>query len=1380
MWLRALRAAASCRDSVDFDNDNDTVVFISASDVKADVKAEPSRLALASPSCSPSSIKSEVLPAIASAPRAYTVERVNHFTRPDLRRRAHVWYRLRIRGTGGAERAWYVDVRYYEMRRLWSAIKSTFTRAAALFPKPKSWFASATRKLGLRRVGADGPARSRQLERFWTALMAAVIAHRPASAEVIGWIYEFLGISDYERMHLIEQEEAAGGLASSENVHGDNVHEDTSKPWSNPPRAPQLRGSREEPLLNRVLPAGSDPADLFTSPESAYEYVLLMDPEALRLCEIALATRGPLFLNQFLPEVRPQTLAAAMRNVFGSRPNPIIPRTQYHFIIKQSRFKRSEDERRSLDAVLLRLDPAVYQTLRILCLLCARMGDGEGDARFLSGAFVDGVLAPPRLERETAIDVLQNFILHFGEAADRERLRRFEATRARNTAAIDREVARAALTEAMRSHSRHGLETAIARAEKLNLQDVEEPALLCARTMLANIVACEADLRAACTSRSLSRLDTALDAARRLEQTNNPVYENAFAVRNDVARERKCIDMLENACVRAESKSLREAITNVRKQHIDPLPDGPVSSAVARAKTMLALVTSRKALSARIRQAMQSRSYGDLESAVVEVERQIKSGNAGIKALGPPDGYQTAQLTLDRFRKWCLAADEPKDSCKARQLLERANELGISETDSRVQALRVTATTLASASCVSERTSADSDNSHGQPPVVKSLNTNTPHTVHDEDPVTHPVTAAITPPVISSVPDDIKDPATAHAPAALVTVSTPTRPRAPSEAPPTPGGPLASAIRSRNARRLRAALDATSTQGADAAESTVAAAARRLLQNLKQEDRVRAALRSALGSPRPAALESALTVSRGFTPLGAASPRADTTLEPLPMRSQALPEEWQARQVLSALTSREAAGASLKLAIEKKETKALSAAVQNAIGVQARLDGALLQQGACDPGRIAFSAEIRRAETLLRTLQELARERSRALAARDADAMDRVAEKTRQVTGRTGPDAHDSERVRVQTALGTALSQRCPGALAAAIDRARACSGSESWETLARANAFMREVSELRRRQTAALASRSLKLTRGACRRAEDLGVQGAREELLCQYRTHLRSQRRITTHLRAAIRSGKRSKVESALHSALNFKQLCARDSGDLQASGTDGADPVLEAVAREFLAYLAERDALVSELRAGVASQDETALSATIKRATEFRPIELCGVALVKRGIFSDPSLDDAKRTLSILKRPQAPPTRSTSAQSGCEALVQVDRKASKQGRARTRGLLRLWKSKLALDEKSPTRGRRASTEMAELWIEQQIEALTAAIRRHGRVHGQFHEITFGELLRSYDDISQTVVGILRRAKKLKIIEYEADVLFRGRSEAVLIRMRSSSTRA
>lgn len=76
------------------------------------------------------------------------------------------------------------------------------------------------------------------------------------------------------------------------------------------------------------------------------------------------------------------------------------------------------------------------------------------------------------------------------------------------------------------------------------------------------------------------------------------------------------------------------------------------------------------------------------------------------------------------------------------------------------------------------------------------------------------------------------------------------------------------------------------------------------------------------------------------------------------------------------------------------------------------------------------------------------------------------------------------------------------------------------------------------------------------------------------------------------------------------------------------------------------------------------------------------------------------------------------------------------------------------------------------AQSWVEQAIEKLVSVIREIGKPDAQGRpHITFGELFIAYQDISDTLVGIMMRAKKRGLLEYEGDMLFQGLNDGVVI---------
>jgi len=85
-------------------------------------------------------------------------------------------------------------------------------------------------------------------------------------------------------------------------------------------------------------------------------------------------------------------------------------------------------------------------------------------------------------------------------------------------------------------------------------------------------------------------------------------------------------------------------------------------------------------------------------------------------------------------------------------------------------------------------------------------------------------------------------------------------------------------------------------------------------------------------------------------------------------------------------------------------------------------------------------------------------------------------------------------------------------------------------------------------------------------------------------------------------------------------------------------------------------------------------------------------------------------------------------------------------------------------------------SATEMrakaAAEWVDKEIDKLIQVIKKVGTVDekGQ-HSVTFGVLFVTYQDISDTLVGILMRAKKRKRITYPGDMLFQGQHNSVVI---------
>eukprot|EP00466_Bigelowiella_natans_P015307 jgi/Bigna1/138851/aug1.47_g13559 len=78
----------------------------------------------------------------------------------------------------------------------------------------------------------------------------------------------------------------------------------------------------------------------------------------------------------------------------------------------------------------------------------------------------------------------------------------------------------------------------------------------------------------------------------------------------------------------------------------------------------------------------------------------------------------------------------------------------------------------------------------------------------------------------------------------------------------------------------------------------------------------------------------------------------------------------------------------------------------------------------------------------------------------------------------------------------------------------------------------------------------------------------------------------------------------------------------------------------------------------------------------------------------------------------------------------------------------------------------------EKAKLWVKQQIGILLTVIKREGSKGPQgHHQVNFGKLFTAYQDISDTLVGMLRRARKYKGLTFEGDMLYQGVSDKVVI---------
>jgi len=76
------------------------------------------------------------------------------------------------------------------------------------------------------------------------------------------------------------------------------------------------------------------------------------------------------------------------------------------------------------------------------------------------------------------------------------------------------------------------------------------------------------------------------------------------------------------------------------------------------------------------------------------------------------------------------------------------------------------------------------------------------------------------------------------------------------------------------------------------------------------------------------------------------------------------------------------------------------------------------------------------------------------------------------------------------------------------------------------------------------------------------------------------------------------------------------------------------------------------------------------------------------------------------------------------------------------------------------------------AAAWVDKEIDKLLSVIKEIGQTDSNgVTTVRFGDLFIKYQDISDTLVGIIRRARKRKLLTYKGDMLFQGASDNVII---------
>eukprot|EP00039_Didymoeca_costata_P013678 m.212005 g.212005 ORF g.212005 m.212005 type:complete len:938 (+) comp15844_c0_seq6:264-3077(+) len=75
------------------------------------------------------------------------------------------------------------------------------------------------------------------------------------------------------------------------------------------------------------------------------------------------------------------------------------------------------------------------------------------------------------------------------------------------------------------------------------------------------------------------------------------------------------------------------------------------------------------------------------------------------------------------------------------------------------------------------------------------------------------------------------------------------------------------------------------------------------------------------------------------------------------------------------------------------------------------------------------------------------------------------------------------------------------------------------------------------------------------------------------------------------------------------------------------------------------------------------------------------------------------------------------------------------------------------------------------AAQWVDKEIRKLIAAIKEFGENNNGHWTVTYKALFDNTDDIFEALSGTLKTAKKHKVVKYESEVLFQGRSDDVVI---------
>eukprot|EP00954_Amorphochlora_amoebiformis_P018629 1327360-Amorphochlora_amoeboformis.AAC.1 len=438
------------------------------------------------------------------------------------------------------------------------------------------------------------------------------------------------------------------------------------------------------PVLDRILPEqdiGINVMDMFTAPESTPQYARLVDPEMLRMTEIAISTRSVWFLNQFLPEVNRHTLVAAMKNVFNNRPEPLIPREHQEQIKKEGRFKSTIDERKSMDSVFIRFSPDCHATLKRLCDLCSCMCRHKSDFKFLAYIFVDGVFSPDPMERENGVKVLRNVMSYFDDMRRSELERIQNNEKKREDAESERLEIRAKLSKAIILKNVNMLESAIAEAVVCGM-DKSEAALLCAQKVLDDLQSYYRALREAIIARSLEGVQDSMEIAGDLGVCG-PIEAATEQFYDHLDDELKLLGELKVAIKIGRSGEVRKLVNKAKRFAIKTLVDTKTRkllpelvetgaflehSIITKSTQWLAIEDKRDELSKTITKAERERNWGLLEKALCDTDEVVARKH--WKASKLLKDYKRHKLEL-------LEALESRDLDNLQNALKTAIRMGM-------------------------------------------------------------------------------------------------------------------------------------------------------------------------------------------------------------------------------------------------------------------------------------------------------------------------------------------------------------------------------------------------------------------------------------------------------------------------------------------------------------------------------------------------------------------------------------------------------------------------------------------------------------------------------------------------------------------------------